>query len=150
MARIRPASLAVVLLLAARGAADEAVWIGPAVGASNVPANWSTGVVPGSNTSALIDDNPAQSTRVESRVNVSSTGMTGIDSGDTLAVINSSFGTSRALVLDGTVSLEGSIAQFSAALVTNPGSELKLAATNATATTIGLFNREATSTAAGF
>ena len=60
-----------VSLVALRGMAAEAVWIGPATGAWNLPANWSTGVVPNLSTAVRIDDNPAQSTRVESRTSAS-------------------------------------------------------------------------------
>lgn len=143
MARAGVSGIVVAFLIAAPSLADEAVWVGPATGAWNTAANWSTGVVPGFNTAARIDDNPGQSTRVESRVTVSGVGMLSIDSGDTLAVINSSFGVNRPLLLDGTVSVEGSNSSFNAGVVVNPGGEIRLAGTNQTGATFnstGLYN----------
>src|SRR4051812_26321107 len=101
MARARICGVFVALLFAARGLADEAVWVGPATGGTwNTAANWSTSSLPNSNTAARIDDNPNQNTRVESRAIVSNLGMLSIDAGDTLAVINSSFNVLRPVILD--------------------------------------------------
>lgn len=143
MARASVGGIVVAFFIAAPSLADEAVWVGPATGAWNIAANWSTGVVPGFNTAARIDDNPGQGTRVESRVNTSGIGMLSIDSGDTFAVINTSFSVSRPLLLDGTVSVEGTNSSFNAGVVVNPGGEIRLAGTNqtgATFNTTGLYN----------
>ena len=129
---------ALLLLFASRGVAVEAVWIGPATGAWNLPANWSTGVVPNFSTAVRIDDNPAQSTRVESRTSASTTLLT-IDQGDTLAVINSSF--SGFASVDGTVSVEGSSPQLNASLLVNPGGEIRLNAAGGTSTLGLLINQ---------
>ena len=104
----------------------------------NVPANWSTGVVPNFNTAVRIDDNVGQSTRVESRMSASSN-LVMIDQGDTLAVINSTFNAFASV--DGTLSVEGNNAQLNAAVLLNPGGELRLAGTSATATLTFLINQ---------
>ncbi|MEX0611869.1 MAG: hypothetical protein WD738_17480 [Pirellulales bacterium] len=141
MARAAVWSVALVLLGGAAAEAVEAVWIGPEVGAWNVAANWSTGLVPGFNYVARIDDNPAQNTRVESRTSASSVSLIVIDPGDTLAVINSQFSVGRILSLEGAISVEGNNAQINIGLLTlNPGGTLRLAGTNATATLPQLIN----------
>src|SRR5690348_11630192 len=114
MARAGICGLVVTSLFAAQAPAHQAAWVGPATGALwNTPANRPTVVVPGPNTAPRIGDNPAQSTRVESRA-AAFAGMLSIDAGDTLAVINSTFGVNRPVILDGTVSVEGSSASLNA------------------------------------
>src|SRR5688500_2964648 len=116
-------ALSLILLGVARAAAGEAVWIGPATGAWNIPTNWSTGVVPNFSTAVRIDAQAGQNPRVESRTSASST-LVAIDQGDTLAVISSMF--NGFLVVDGTVSVEGSNPQLNAARLLNPGGEFRL------------------------
>lgn len=145
MSLFRAFGVVIALVFAARGLADEAVWIGPATGDWKTAANWSTGVVPSTNTAARIDDNPNQNTRVESRTTFIGAGMLSVDAGDTFAVINSQFSVMRPMVLDGTISVEGTNPGFGATVVVNPGAEIRLAPTSAAGSAItaalpGLFN----------
>jgi hypothetical protein len=138
MARVAVWSVAFVLSCAAAAQAVEAIWIGPEVGAWNVAANWSTGAIPNFPSAARIDDDPGQNSRVESR-SPALVGLLTIDAGDMLAVINSQFNVGRPLLLDGTISIEGS-GQVSGGLTLKPGSEIRLNASGATAAIPGLFN----------
>ena len=126
-----------LLLHAALAVADEAVWIGPATGAWNVPANWSTGLVPSTNSWVRIDDTPAQDVRVESRAFVNGVAVA-IDPGDSLAVIGSIFNGS--FFVDGAVSLEGSNAQLNGSVLLNVGGDFRLGGANAVANATSLFN----------
>jgi hypothetical protein len=134
----RVLAIASATLLTAHAFAIDAVWIGPPTGAFNNPAHWSTGTVPTFNTAALIDDNPAQNTRVESTTG-RNVNLIGIDAGDTLAVINSQFGAGM-LPLDGTISVEGTGQFMTGIAVLNPGSEIRLNNAIATATASYLYN----------
>ena len=95
--------------------------------------------MPSFNTAALIDDNPAQNTRVESKTFANS-GLIFIDDGDTLAVMSNTL--SGFIQADGTVSVEGLFnPTFSGSLVLNPDGELRLAGTTATASLGFLMNQ---------
>jgi hypothetical protein len=128
-----------LLLAAAPISALEAIWIGPDIGAWNVAANWSSGVVPNPAYTAQIDDDPTRDSRVESRF-ATTAGLLVVDAGDTLAVINSSFYANRPVTLDGTISVEGT-GQLNAFMSLNPDSELRLSGSAATATTTFFHNQ---------
>ena len=66
MRSLRASFFVLVSLVASRGMAAEAVWIGPTTGLWNTAANLSTGVVtPSSNTAVRTEGDPTQNTRAE-------------------------------------------------------------------------------------
>lgn len=116
MLRLFLSWVAVATLCCAQAWAVEAIWIGPANGSWGTAANWSTGVVPNNSAQTVrIDDNPVQSSRVESTSNAS-IGALWVNSGDTLAVLSGTTTAASPVQIDGTLSLTGG--KFSTGLVT--------------------------------
>ncbi len=77
--------VASLVIFSAASHAQTNVWVGPAVGDWDDPANWALGVVPDDTTSVQIDTNAGQDSSVLLE-GIFSIGSLAIDSGDTLTI----------------------------------------------------------------
>jgi hypothetical protein len=94
---------------AATCGANDAIWVGGASGNWNLPANWSTGVVPNGGTSVCINNNHSPASAVNLDVNVSIGNLT-INAGNSLTLPNNT-----QLIVAGTIANSGLITVVSGA-----------------------------------